>query len=66
MRIGERYMVASDSTCCNTEKTRPKIRGTVIYVHPNGRYATLEFQGIKGKFRECYYPEQLIKNRRVS
>lgn len=33
--------------------------GKVVYVHPKGRFATLEFPGEKGKPRECFFPEQL-------
>lgn len=65
MQIGEEYRVHSDSVYCNTEKVRPKIQGRVIYVHTEGRFATLEFQGIHGKFRECYYPEELTERNRV-
>ena len=59
MQIGEEYRVHSDSVYCNTEKVRPKIQGRV------GRFATLEFQGIHGKFRECFYPEALTERNRV-
>ena len=33
--------------------------GKVVYVHPRGRYATLEFKGKMGFARECFYPKQL-------
>ena len=33
----------------NTSKT-----GTVVYVHPQGRYAVLEFKGVHGKAREGF------------
>ena len=66
MQVGEEYRVPSDSAIRMEDKRPAKIRGVVIYVHPKGRFATLEFQGIHGKFRECYYPEQLTQRNRVS
>ena len=65
MKIGEEYRVCSDSAQRNDQKSRVMLQGKVIYVHPEGRFATLEFQGIHGKFRECYYPEQLTQRNRV-
>lgn len=65
MRIGEEYHVNSDSVFCKTPNVRPRIRGRVIYVHPQGRFATLEFQGVHGTFRECFYPEELTERNRV-
>lgn len=65
MQIGERYRVHSDSVFCKEPNVRQKIQGRVIYVHPEGRFATLEFQGIHGKFRECYYPGQLTARNRA-
>jgi hypothetical protein len=35
--------------------------GKVVYVHPRGRYAILEFKGVKGMARECFYPQQLSR-----
>lgn len=65
MQVGEEYRVHSDSVFCKMPNIRQRIQGKVIYVHPQGRYATLEFQGIHGSFRECYYPEQLTDKNRV-
>ena len=65
MQVGEEYLVHSDSVYCTAPNSRPKIRGRVIYVHPEGRFATLEFQGIHGKFRECYYPKELTERNRI-
>lgn len=33
--------------------------GKAVYAHPKGRFVTLEFKGVKGMARECFYPEQL-------
>ena len=35
--------------------------GTVIYVHPKGRYAVLEFEGVEGKPREAFPLDQLTE-----
>ena len=32
----------------------PAEEGTVVYVHPEGRFYTVEFTFPKGKFREAY------------
>lgn len=65
MQIGEEYRVYSDNTQRTEKNTKVQIQGVVIYIHPAGRYATLEFQGVRGKFRECYYPEELTERNRV-
>lgn len=65
MQIGERYRVSLDSTTPDTKGTKHPLKGEVVYVHPRGRYATLEFQGVHGKFRECFYPEQLTDKNRL-
>lgn len=39
----------------NTSKT-----GTVVYVHPQGRYAVLEFKGENGKAREAFNLSDLL------
>lgn len=39
--------------------------GRVVYIHPEERYAVLEFQGQKGNPREAFYPEQLTEKNRV-
>lgn len=33
--------------------------GRVIYIHPQGRFAVLEFEGAMGTARECFWPEEL-------
>lgn len=70
MQIGEQYMVRPE--CSLPDRTVKKknvrgatiiekipMKGTVVYVHPEGRYATLEFEGVTGNPRECFFPEQL-------
>jgi hypothetical protein len=47
------------------EKTKGKdVRGhigTVVYIHPKRHFVTLEFQGKLGKFRESFYPNELME-----
>jgi hypothetical protein len=35
--------------------------GKVIYKHPEGRFIVLEIQGIGGKYREAFWPEEIVK-----
>ena len=35
--------------------------GELTYRHPKGYFIVLEFQGVEGKFRESYYPEELME-----
>jgi len=37
--------------------------GEEIYRHPEGRYIVLEFQGESGKFREAFWPEEVVKDK---
>lgn len=39
--------------------------GTVVYVHPQGRYATLGFKGVHGTTREAFFLDQLTERNRV-
>lgn len=67
MQVGEIYRVRTDSVYCEGQGVhlRPRVKGRVAWVHPRNRYAVLEFQGIHGNFRECYYPEELTERNRV-
>ena len=37
--------------------------GEEIYRHPEGYFAVLEFQGRSGKFREAFWPEEVVKDK---
>lgn len=52
---------AQSALVAKDRKTTAAVKkvGKVVYVHPRGRYATLEFKDGKGMARECFYPEQL-------
>ena len=41
-----------------------KIReGKEIYRHPENRFVVLEFEGESGKFREAFWPEEVVKDK---
>lgn len=61
MELGEKYMVITESSVCDTKNKHHPICGQVVYIHSLGRFAVLEFQGIHGRFRESYFPEQLTE-----
>ena len=35
--------------------------GKEVYRHPEGYFVVLEFQGESGKFREAFWPEEILK-----
>ena len=35
--------------------------GVEIYKHPDGYFVVLEFEGESGKFREAFWPEEIVK-----
>ena len=35
--------------------------GMEIYRHPRGHFVVLEFEGESGKFREAFWPEEIVK-----
>ena len=53
------------------EKSRAHINraelreGEEIYQHPEGYFVVLEFQGESGKFREAFWPEDIVKEDRL-
>ena len=43
---------------------RAKVReGKEVYRHPEGRHIVLEFRGRSGKFREAFWPEEIVKDK---
>ena len=42
-----------------------QMKGTCVAVHPKGRFAVLEFDGVWGKARECFWPEEVTERNRV-
>lgn len=45
----------------NDEKRFPICKGTVVYVHPKGRYIVAECDGV----RETFFPEDIIEEARL-
>ena len=35
--------------------------GREVYRHPEGYFVVLEFEGESGKFREAFWPEEVVK-----
>lgn len=59
MRIGEKHRVTPRLGFTDkSEYTAPMI-GTIIWIHPNRRFAVLEFECLNGTCRECFFPEKL-------
>lgn len=58
-RVRPVFAVAKDGS-------RPVMQGTCVAVHPKGRFAVLEFEGIWGTVRECFWPEQVTERSRVT
>lgn len=53
VEIGHKYRVKpefarSGAVAANVQK------GTVVYIHPQGHYAVLEFEGVHGQPREAF------------
>ena len=54
----------SGKSHANIGRAKVKVReGKEVYRHPEGWYIVLEFQGKSGKFREAFWPEEIIKDR---
>lgn len=62
--VGQKYLVKPMFANNGLMPTKAR-EGTVIYVHPQGRYATLEFEGVHGTTREAFYLDQLTERNRV-
>ena len=43
----------------------PIREGVCVAVHPKGRFAVLEFDGVWGKVRECFWPDEVTERNRV-
>lgn len=61
MQIGEEYLVRPEFTFSEKTNQKKAMWGKVIWVHPKGRYAELEFDG---GIKECFYPDQLSESNR--
>ena len=53
IRVGEKLRVAP--VFAKHDGGTPRyMTGKVVYIHPKGRYAVLEFKGVHGKSREGF------------
>ena len=64
MKVGEIYKVTVESLAPEDGRKK-RLEGKVVFVHPQGRFATLEFKGVNGPFRETFRPDQLTEKNRV-
>lgn len=56
MKIGDKYVAKPLFAATAHEGTVQKLTGTVVYIHPQRRFVTLEFEG---GLRERYDPKEL-------
>ena len=50
----------SDKSRTRCDKAEMR-EGVEIYRHPRGRFVVLEFEGESGKFREAFWPEEIVE-----
>ena len=62
MEVGEKYRVRPEFTSSKDGTSGVRMVGTVVRVHPKGRFAVLAFAG---GVRECFYPQQLTADKLV-
>lgn len=60
----QKYRVTPAFTKTNVEACKSMV-GRVVYIHPERRYAVLEFEGPGGKSRESFPLDQLTDKNRV-
>ena len=66
MQLGEVYRVQLNVPASWVDHKEKRMgEGKVVFVHPNKRFATLEFKGVHGKFRESFRSDQLTENNRM-
>lgn len=66
MKVGEVYIVKPVCAIPTKTNEKPPMKGTVIWVHPRLRFAVLEFKGIHGNPRECFWPWELTEKNKVN
>lgn len=64
VELGQRYRVKPEFSRSGTAGAE-KMEGTVVYIHPRGRYAILAFKGPHGTSRESFYLDQLTDRNRL-
>lgn len=64
IELNQKYRVSPAFTKTNVEACKSMV-GRVVYIHPSGRYAVLEFEGPGGTAREAFPLDQLTDQNRV-
>lgn len=64
VELNQRYRVKTVFAVVKEGMSRAMV-GTVVYIHPMGRFAVLEFAGPIGKARESFYLEQLTEKNQM-
>lgn len=60
IKVGQRYWVRPAFGTLQNSEDKEQV-GTVVWVHPEKRYAVLEFQGVYGNPRESFMPGDLTR-----
>lgn len=54
VRMGERVRRIPGTLSCAVDKSARPMEGKVVYIHPKGRFHTVEFQTMGGPVRESF------------
>lgn len=57
MKTGDRVSMIPESFMGHDDRGKPErrpLRGTVVYIHPRGRYYTVEFETRGGLIKESF------------
>lgn len=54
VRMGERVRRIPETLSCAVDKSARPMEGKVVYIHPKGRFHTVEFQTMGGPVRESF------------
>lgn len=54
VRMGERVRRIPGTLSCAVDKSARPMEGRVVYIHPKGRFHTVEFQTMGGPVRESF------------
>lgn len=65
VEIGQKYRIKPTFSKEKDGLDGPKV-GKVIYIHPQGRYAVLEYEGPNGVAREAFNLEELTDRNMVT
>lgn len=58
-KMGSEYWVDPAFAAGSHGVSTNRQKGTVVWVHPKGHYAVLQFEGVHGAPRECFPPGEL-------